>query len=96
MATPQGWQPGDKLIVHNSLKTDDAKKHFEGKEVEEVFVSSCSRLLSCSSVGRLEALDVRQLAQLSLPSTPPRLASSSSPVVLRLALRSPPSAELLD
>ena len=38
VATPQGWQPGDKLIVHNSLKTEDAKKHFEGKEVEEVFV----------------------------------------------------------
>ncbi|GAA5908633.1 hypothetical protein JCM8208_002168 [Rhodotorula glutinis] len=37
VATPQGWQPGDKLIVHNSLKTEDAKKHFEGKEVEEVF-----------------------------------------------------------
>lgn len=32
----QGWQPGDKLIVHNSLKTEDAKKHFDGKQVEEV------------------------------------------------------------
>lgn len=36
VATPQGWTPGDKVIVHNSLKTDDAKKHFEGKQVEEV------------------------------------------------------------
>ncbi|POY75191.1 mitochondrial peroxiredoxin, thioredoxin peroxidase [Rhodotorula taiwanensis] len=37
VATPQGWQPGDKLIVHNSLKTEDAKKHFDGKQVEEVY-----------------------------------------------------------
>lgn len=32
----QGWQPGDKVIVHNSLKTEDAKKHFDGKQVDEV------------------------------------------------------------
>merc|ERR1711939_170753 len=37
VATPQGWTPGDKVIVHNSLKTEDAKKHFEGKQVEEVY-----------------------------------------------------------
>ncbi|GAA6017345.1 hypothetical protein JCM8202_005647 [Rhodotorula sphaerocarpa] len=37
VATPQGWQPGDKVIVHNSLKTEDAKKHFDGKQVDEVY-----------------------------------------------------------
>lgn len=52
MATPQGWQPGDKLIVHNSLKTEDAKKHFEGKEVEEVFVR-----LTLSLSGRVEVVE---------------------------------------
>lgn len=48
VATPQGWTPGDKVIVHNSLKTEDAKKHFEGKQVEEVV--SLSRARSCSAI----------------------------------------------
>ncbi|BGP40148.1 peroxiredoxin 1 [Rhodotorula kratochvilovae] len=37
VATPQGWTLGQPLIVHNSLKTEDAKKHFEGKEIKEVY-----------------------------------------------------------
>lgn len=66
VATPQGWTPGDKVIVHNSLKTEDAKKHFEGKQVEEVVSQVLSFFLlqsgfgampSCMSFLRLRSTD---------------------------------------
>lgn len=47
VATPVGWNVGDRVIVHNSLKTEDAKKHFKN-EVEEV-----SHVLFSASPGNL-------------------------------------------
>ncbi|GAA5902378.1 hypothetical protein JCM5296_003125 [Sporobolomyces johnsonii] len=36
ITTPANWTPGDKVIVHPSVKTEDAKKMFPNK-VEEVY-----------------------------------------------------------
>lgn len=33
--------------MHNSLKTEDAKKHFEGKQVEEVVSLEGNACVSC-------------------------------------------------
>lgn len=35
IATPVNWQQGDRVIVHNSLSTEEARKHFPN-EIEEV------------------------------------------------------------